>query len=106
MGKNNFDNRKKAVQKTAKDKAVAIACIVLAILIVAVIAVSVLNEFAVFDRMNTVVESGDVKVNKTMMSFFLSDTIMNWYAQYGGYASLFSVEEANSGTGTLNCISR
>lgn len=92
MGKNNFDNRKKAVQKTAKDKAVAITCIVLAILIVAVIAVSVLNEFAVFDRMNTVVKSGDVKVNKTMMSFFLSDTIMNWYAQYGGYSSLFSVD--------------
>lgn len=93
MGKSNIDNRKKAVQKTAKDKAVAITCIVLAILIVAVIAVSVLNEFAVFDRINTVVEtgSGEVKVNKTMMSFFLSDTIMNWYSQYGGYSSLFSV---------------
>lgn len=92
MGKNNSANRKNAVQKTAKDKAVAITCIVLAILIVGVIAVSVLNEFAVFDRMNTVVQSGDVKVNKTMMSFFLSDTIMNWYSNYGGYSSLFSVD--------------
>ena len=35
---------------------------------------------------------GDVDVTSQMMSFFLNDTIMNWYSQYSGYTSLFSVD--------------
>lgn len=39
-----------------------------------------------------VLSFGDVEVTSEMMSFFLSDTIMNWHSNYGGYSSLFSVD--------------
>ena len=79
-------------KKSARDKAVTIALSVIAIIIVVTIAFSTLSSTGIFMRNTDVVSSETVKVDAAMMSFFLNDHIINWYNNYSGYMSLFSVD--------------
>lgn len=72
-------------QKTKKDKAVAIACIVFVVLIVAVFAVTAMNETGLFIRMTKNVSGATIDVDGAMMSFFMNDSIVNFYNNYYAY---------------------
>ena len=81
MGKQN----NKYGQKTKKDKAVAIACIVFVVLIVAVFAVTAMNETGLFIRATKNVSGETINVDGAMMSFFMNDSIVNFYNNYAVY---------------------
>lgn len=83
MGNNN--KNPKYGQKTKKDKAVAIACIVFVVLIVAVFAVTAMNETGLFIRMTKNVSGATIDVDGAMMSFFMNDSIVNFYNNYAAY---------------------
>ncbi|MBQ9749893.1 MAG: hypothetical protein IJV87_04825 [Clostridia bacterium] len=83
MGNNN--KNPKYGQKTKKDKAVAIACIVFVVLIVAVFAVTAMNETGLFIRMTKNVSGETITVDGAMMSFFMNDSIVNFYNNYAAY---------------------
>jgi len=83
MGNNN--KNPKYGQKTKKDKAVAIACIVFVVLIVAVFAVTAMNETGLFIRMTKNVSGATIDVDGAMMSFFMNDSIVNFYNNYYAY---------------------
>jgi len=84
MGKQNNKSLKYG-QKTKKDKAVAIACIVFVVLIVAVFAVTAMNETGLFIRMTKNISGATVDVDGAMMSFFMNDSIVNFYNNYYAY---------------------
>ncbi len=84
MGKNN-KNPNKYGQKSKMDKAVAIACIVFVVLIVAVFAVTAVNEAGVFIRLTKNVSGATIDVDGAMMSFFMNDSIVNFYNNYYAY---------------------
>ena len=96
MGKQNNKSLKYG-QKTKKDKAVAVACIVFAVLIVAVFAVTAMNEGGLFIRMTKNVSGETITVDGAMMSFFMNDSIVNFYNS--GSASFMTV--AFAGTSIL-----
>lgn len=81
MGKTNKSPNKYG-QKSRKDKAVATACLVFVILIVAVFAVTAMNEGGLFIRMTKNVSGETITVDGAMMSFFMNDSIVNFYNQY------------------------
>ncbi|MBQ7828678.1 MAG: hypothetical protein IJ345_00195 [Clostridia bacterium] len=81
MGKTNKSPNQYG-QKSRKDKAVATACLVFAILIVAVFAVTAMNEGGLFIRMTKNVSGETITVDGAMMSFFMNDSIVNFYNQY------------------------
>ena len=86
MGKQNNKSLKYG-QKTKKDKAVAVACIVFAVLIVAVFAVTAMNEGGLFIRMTKNVSGETITVDGAMMSFFMNDSIVNFYNNYYVYVA-------------------
>jgi hypothetical protein len=81
MGKTNKSPNKYG-QKSRKDKAVATACLVFVILIVAVFAVTAMNEGGLFIRMTKNMSGETITVDGAMMSFFMNDSIVNFYNQY------------------------
>lgn len=85
MGKQNNKHPNKYGQKSKMDKAVAIACIVFAVLIVAVFAVTAMNESGLFIRMTKNVSGATIDVDGAMMSFFMNDSIVNFYNNYYAY---------------------
>ena len=83
-----FLQKKKAQQsKTRSDKAIAAACIVIALIVVAILVINVFNETGVFMRIQPVMESNEVVVDKAMMTFFVNDYISNWYNEYISYVN-------------------
>ena len=81
MGKTNKSPSKYG-QKNGKDKAVAIACLALVILIVAIFAITAMNEGGLFIRATKNISGETITVDGAMMSFFMNDSIVNFYNQY------------------------
>lgn len=80
-----LEQEKKQTKKSRTDKVIAVVCVVFALLIAAVLVLNVMSESGVFMRANAVIESANVKVDETMMSFFLNDYIMGWMNEYSIY---------------------
>ena len=84
------ENAKKSKRK--KDKLVATACIVVALLIVAVLVLNVLNDTGVFTRTRDAMYVDDVKVNGSMMTYFINDAyesaVNSFYENYYYYILL------------------
>ena len=72
-------------KKSIKDKAITITIAVIALVIVATLAFSALSNTGIFIRNTSVMASDDITVDAAMMSFFLNESIMNFYGQYGMY---------------------
>ena len=81
MGKTNKSPNKYG-QKNGKDKAVATACLVLVILIVAIFAITAMNEGGLFIRATKNISGETITVDGAMMSFFMNDSIVNFYNNY------------------------
>ena len=76
--------------KKTSDRVIAAACIVIAVIIVAILVLSVLGETGVFLRAQDAmyIKGNDgMKVNAAMMTYFINDSITNWYNQYYMYVS-------------------
>ena len=80
-----LEQEKKQTKKSRADKVIAIVCVLFALLIAAVLVLNVMSESGVFMRATSVIESANVKVDETMMSFFLNDYIMGWMNEYSIY---------------------
>ena len=84
------ENAKKSKRK--KDKLVATACIVVALLIVAVLVLNVLNDTGVFTRTRDAMYVDDVRVNGSMMTYFINDAynsaVNSFYENYYYYIIL------------------
>ena len=92
LAEKNLSRQKAKAKKSKFDKFIAITVIALAAIIVLTLAVSVMSEAGIFLRTQTAVSGEKTQVDGAMMSFFLNDYIMNWYSQYSGYMSLFSLD--------------
>ncbi|MBQ8409314.1 MAG: hypothetical protein IJY39_10685 [Clostridia bacterium] len=79
-------------KKSKTDKGVAIACIVFAVLIAASLVFTVLGESGVFIRATDAVSGETVEVNAAMMSFFINDSIMNFYNNNYSYLGYYSLD--------------
>ncbi len=88
----NLARQKAKAKKSKFDRFIAITVIALAAIIVLTLAVSVMSEAGIFLRTQNAVSGETTRVDGAMMSFFLNDYIMNWYSQYSGYMSLFSLD--------------
>lgn len=80
-----LEQEKKQTKKSRADKVIAVVCVIFALLIAAVLVLNVMSESGVFMRATSVIESANVKVDETMMSFFLNDYIMGWMNEYSIY---------------------
>lgn len=92
LAEKNLSRQKAKAKKSKFDKFIAITVIALAAIIVLTLAVSVMSEAGIFLRTQTAVSGEKTQVDGAMMSFFLNDYIMNWYSQYSGYMSMFSLD--------------
>ena len=79
--------QKTMAKKSKFDKFIAIAVVALAVIIVLTLAASVMSEMGLFLKVQTAASAGEVSIDGAMMSFYMNDYIMNWYNQYGSYAS-------------------
>lgn len=79
---------------TRNGKIIAAICLVLVIAVLLILVCSVLNSVGAFMRMTTVLkmQDGHYKVNKAMMNFFFNEQIMNWYSQYGSFATYLGLD--------------
>ena len=84
------ENAKKSKRK--KDKLVATACIVVALIVVAVLVLNVLNDAGVFIRTRDAMYVDDVRVNGSMMTYFINDAynsaVNSFYENYYYYIIL------------------
>ncbi len=92
IAEKNLSRQKAKAKKSKFDKFIAITVIALAAIIVLTLAVSVMSEAGIFLRTQNAVSGETTHVDGAMMSFFMNDYIMNWYSQYSGYMSLFSLD--------------
>ena len=69
--------------KTKTDKFTTVAVSVVAFVLVVALALAAVLNFGISLRLQTAAKGDTVKVDGAMMSFFVNDTIMTWYEQYG-----------------------
>lgn len=87
-----LEKQQKENKKSKTDKGVAIACIIFAALIAVALIFTVLGESGVFIRTTGAVSGETVEVDAAMMSFFLNDSIMNFYNNNYSYISYYSLD--------------
>lgn len=87
-----LERQQKETKKSKTDKGVAIACIVFAVLIAATLVFTVLGESGVFIRATDAVAGETVEVDAAMMSFFINDSIMNFYNNNYSYLAYYSLD--------------
>ena len=84
--------------KKTSDRWIAITCILLVVLIVGILVINVLDSSGVFLRATSVVTIGDgqdIVVNSTMMTYFVSDYMNNWYNNYYVYIAYGLINSIN-----------
>ena len=79
-------------KKGKSDKAVAIVCIVFAVLIAASLLFTVLSDSGVFLRVTEAAAGESVEVDAAMMTFFMNNTIMNFYTNNASYLGYYSLD--------------
>ena len=87
-----LEKQQKENSKSKADKGIAIACIAFALLIAASLALTVIGEAGVFIRATNTVAGETVEIDAAMMSFFLNDSIMNFYNNNYSYLGYYGLD--------------
>ena len=87
-----LEKQQKENSKSKADKGIAIACIVFALLIAASLVLTIIGEAGVFIRATNTVAGETVEVDAAMMSFFLNDSIMNFYNNNYSYLGYYGLD--------------
>ena len=87
-----YERQQKEIKKSKTDKVVAIVCVVFAVLIAASLLATALSDAGVFLRVTEAASGETIAVDAAMMTFFMNNTIMNFYNDNYSYLGYYSLD--------------
>ena len=87
-----YERQQKEIKKSKTDKVVAIVCVVFAVLIAASLLATALSDAGVFLRVTEAASGETIAVDAAMMTFFMNNTIMNFYNDNYNYLGYYSLD--------------
>lgn len=87
-----YERQQKEIKKSKTDKVVAIVCVLFAVLIAASLLATVLSDAGVFLRVTEAASGKTIAVDAAMMTFFMNNTIMNFYNENYSYLGYYSLD--------------